>query len=466
MKTITGDARRLLLLGAAILVTTVVVVALLLSGWLDSGDDGREGLNAEAVARTPRLAIDMDPSGNTYDDATNSMALGQIDYCLETGSPGNDQAHTHAVHVVITGVEDLVGWQARLNYEGGQMRPLSVNFAPFADSERGQNVSFLNLPLDPASGVHREVVGASILQPMGEGSQTSLIGATYSGQQTFEVSPDTPAKSEPDDSSYSAPGGGVLAEIRLQVGADRAGQGLLFLDVDDGLPNGPGSTAVIFSSDGTEDIDGLELELGDGFHGEGAPCLVAGAIPTVNTTPTPLPPLIIRGREILLVPGMNYKEVSGPWCSPGCSESTKGWYVVYDPDPDPQDREDSSLVFDEDFNLLQNEILAEDRDLFEPILDALDPPYDPFASPPAYIFIKGKQVPLAPGMTYGQGITVCDPGPCAFPGPTWDVTYDSNPAEPRYSRLSFDDNYNLLGTQILPEDQDEFQPLLDAFAAP
>jgi len=76
MKTIMGDTRRLVLLGTAILVITAVVVALLLSGWLDSGDEGPNGLDAEALARGPGLALDMDPAGNTYDDATNSMALG------------------------------------------------------------------------------------------------------------------------------------------------------------------------------------------------------------------------------------------------------------------------------------------------------------------------------------------------------------------------------------------------------
>ena len=48
----------------------------------------------------------------------------------------------------------------------------------------------------------------------------------------------------------------------------------------------------------------------------------------------------------------------------------------------------------------------------------------------------------------------------------WEVTYDANPAEPGYSKLAFDENYNLLTSSVRPEDQDEFQPLLDAFLDP
>jgi hypothetical protein len=103
-------------------------------------------------------------------------------------------------------------------------------------------------------------------------------------------------------------------------------------------------------------------------------------------------------------------------------------------------------------------------ELFQPLLDALDPPYDIFASAPAYMFIRNKQVPLAPGMSYGEIV-----GPYLPPDvqpPIWEVTYDSDFAKAGHSYLSFDADFILLQSRILPEDQDEFQPLLDAFSAP
>jgi len=57
----------------------------------------------------------MMTSGNSYDSATNSMTVGTADNCLATGLPGNNAQHNHVAHPVIQNVEDLVGWQARLN---------------------------------------------------------------------------------------------------------------------------------------------------------------------------------------------------------------------------------------------------------------------------------------------------------------------------------------------------------------
>jgi len=152
------------------------------------------------------------------------------------------------------------------------MRPLTANFAPFIDNGIGQNISFVNLPIDDSVAVHRGITSAASIPPQQLGPQTALVGSSYSGANTFAVSPDTPAKSPPDDTSYSAPGGGVLASVTLQVLAGQAGQPSLYIDLDDSAPNAPGSGVVFFDGSGTTTIDLAESSLGDGFHGEGATC--------------------------------------------------------------------------------------------------------------------------------------------------------------------------------------------------
>ena len=164
------------------------------------------------------------------------------------------------------------------------MRPASANFSPFADSTRGQNISFINLPIDAGSGVHRDIVSAGAIPPASPGPQTTLIGAALAGQQTAAVTPDTPPKAPPDDTSYSALTGGILADINLQVLPGQANQGLLTIDLDDSDPNPPGSKAVVFNGSGTSDINLGEDALFDGFHAEGSVCVAPVTIaPTVPT---------------------------------------------------------------------------------------------------------------------------------------------------------------------------------------
>jgi DNA-binding CsgD family transcriptional regulator len=227
--------------------------------------------------QAPRLSLDMDPTGNSYSDpgagGDNSMALGPIDNCLSTAAPGNDLAHTHQVDVIIENVPDLVGWQARLNYDGGKMRPQNVNFTPFRDTLRGQNVSFQNLPVDASTDTHRDLTSPMNIPPPSPGPQTALIGSAYGGPHSYALSPDTPPKSAPDDSSYGAPRGGVVARVTVRVEAGNAGAPSLFLNLDDGSPNLPGSSVVVFNGSGiTTTYLGPEA-LGDGYHGEGAACV-------------------------------------------------------------------------------------------------------------------------------------------------------------------------------------------------
>jgi Right handed beta helix region len=250
--------------GAALL-ALIVAGGLLFSGHLRSH-----------AIQNPTISLDMVTPGNTYDDTTNTMSVGSIESCL-TSPTANRASHTHTAHIVIQNVEDLIGWQVRFNYIGDQMRPSTVNFVPFQDTNTGQNVSFLNLPQDSSLSSHREVSAAGGVAPAAPADgtntpQTHLIGAAYVGTQEFAVSPDTPAKSPPDDSSYNAPSGGVLAAVNLQVVGDESGQASLLMNLDDDFPRLPGSKIVIFDDTGTPDMNLAASALGDGFHGEGTVC--------------------------------------------------------------------------------------------------------------------------------------------------------------------------------------------------
>lgn len=122
-----------------------------------SGSSSPESGSPESGEAQPKLSLDMDLTGTVYADSTNTMEVAAIDRCL-TSLLGSNAAHNHTAHLVIQNVEDLIGWQARLNYDGSKMRPLSINVTPFTDSNTGQNVGFLNQPVDQSlrrpSGCH------------------------------------------------------------------------------------------------------------------------------------------------------------------------------------------------------------------------------------------------------------------------------------------------------------------------
>jgi hypothetical protein len=230
------------------------------------------------------MSLDMVTTGNSYNDATNTMNVGPINNCLAGDS---STTHVHSAHLVVQNVTDLVGWQARLNYIGDKFRPSAINFAPFMDNTTGQSVSFLNLPIDDGAGGHRDISTGGGVPPAAppDGSntaQTHLFGASYVGTTNFAVSPDTPPKAVPDGGSYSAPSGGVLAEITLEVIGDETGQTLV-IDLDDHSPNPPGSRVVIFTGSGIQDLNLAESALGDGRHEEGGVCV---ATPTATPTRT------------------------------------------------------------------------------------------------------------------------------------------------------------------------------------
>jgi hypothetical protein len=241
----------------------------------------------------------MVTTGNSYDATTNSMTVGSI----ESSSTGaQTSTHTHQVDLIAKNVRDLVGWQVRLNYVGDRMRPASHNVTPFIDNSTLQNVGFSNLPIDQTTLLHRDVTPAAaipVAPPDGTNTQQSaLIGASFVGAQNAAVSPDTPAKSIPDDTSYNAPNGGVLSRITLQILGSECDHALV-MDLDDNDPNAPGSAIVMFSSSETTRIDLTESQLHDATHTEtGCPSPTAtptscactpSATPMATATPTATP---------------------------------------------------------------------------------------------------------------------------------------------------------------------------------
>src|SRR3989442_13778670 len=78
-------------------------------------------LTSQAV-QNPTFSLDMVTTGNTYDENTNSMAVGAIDSCLTTAT-ANPNNHDHAAPFIVKNVADLVAWQVPVNYLGDRMKP-------------------------------------------------------------------------------------------------------------------------------------------------------------------------------------------------------------------------------------------------------------------------------------------------------------------------------------------------------
>jgi hypothetical protein len=250
-----------------------------------------------SAVQNPTVGLDMFVAGNVYDEIPNTMRVGDIDACLTTSPPGNALTHTHPSHLIIRNVEDLVGWSARFNYIGDKMRIASFDAAPFTDPNTQQPVGFVNLPIDQTTFTHRGVATSSSLPaapPDGTNTpQTASIGAAYLGTRTFAISPDTPTKSpSPDDISYEALSGGVLAALQLQVVGNEQGQ-QLFMNLDDGSPNSPGSSFSYFNGAGLVEVPLPSGALGDGFHGEGVTCTSQDCTtlecPAATATPSATP---------------------------------------------------------------------------------------------------------------------------------------------------------------------------------
>src|SRR5439155_1216646 len=118
---------------------------------------------------------------------------------------------------------------------------------------------------------------------------------------TAGTAPDTPPKTTSDQTvnTYNTDaannrintGGGVLAQLQFVVRAGQVGQPSLFMNLDDGSPNAPGSKVTIFTPTGAQDILLTPGDLGDGFVGEGVPCVpincTTAECPPVAGSPTP-----------------------------------------------------------------------------------------------------------------------------------------------------------------------------------
>lgn len=78
-------------------------------------------------------------------------------------------------------------------------------------------------------------------------------------------------------------------------------------------------------------------------------------------------------------------------------------------------------------------------------------PPKPTRMPPTSVTIRGKELPLPAGMSYGQ---------LSGAGPT--LTWDPEPQRPGVSWLSLSDEGRITASHILAEDLPRFQPFIDA----
>ena len=136
----------------------------------------------------------------------------------------------------------------------------------------------ISIPIDLIP--FRGITSADSIPVSAPGPQTAAMGSSYLGTPTFPLSPDSPAKSPADDTSYSAPSGGVLATLSTQVVGNQSGQPSLFLNLDDGSPNSPGSGIAFFDGTTSQQLLLSSSQLGDGYHGEGATCVPTTTSPT------------------------------------------------------------------------------------------------------------------------------------------------------------------------------------------
>src|SRR5207249_7668410 len=230
------------------------------------------GVFTSSAVQTPKISLDMNGNSNTYvpsvdndfdglpDPGSNVMSVGTIENCF------NDPSTTNTAHligfggtnttdprfqVVVKTVEDMIGYQARINFDGTKLAitsPGQVNDTPFTDGTKA--INFLNLPVDEASQAHKSLFAA----PPDIAANSALIGSAALGVDTVGSAPDVPSKSPHDQTTrtYQANGGGVLAQLQFVVRAGQVGQTSLRLDLDDASPNSPGSKVDIFTPTGTQ----------------------------------------------------------------------------------------------------------------------------------------------------------------------------------------------------------------------
>src|SRR5437667_6743385 len=191
-------------------------------------------LGQTRAVQAPKISLDMDGSTNTYtpsvdadfdglpDAGSNVMNVGTIDNCFTHGAPGDNAQHLHGapvagdppVQLVIQDVEDIVGYQARINFDGTKLAmtsPGQINDTPFTDGAKA--INFLNLPVDVATQAHKSILAA----PPDIAANSVLIGSAALGVDSVGTAPDVPSKAPHDQTTrtYDATGGGVLAQLQF-----------------------------------------------------------------------------------------------------------------------------------------------------------------------------------------------------------------------------------------------------------
>ena len=281
--------------------------ALFLSGVLTSRATQNASISFDmnTAGNVYTSGADIDPADGFPDLGTNHMTIGAIDNCLATAGAGSAVNHSHIAHLIVQNVEDMVGWQVRVNYIGDKWRVQTNNAIPFADSFTSQNIGFATLPLD-AGGVHRDFVPSNSIPaaPLDNTntSQTALIGGVYNEAQDFAWSADTPQKAVHDEANqtYGTTGGGILAAITIQVLGNESTTGpngsnpRLFMNADDGTPNPPESVVQVFNGIGLTPLPIPVNQLGDAYHAEGGTQGCTN-LPNCTTIECPPDPFLVAG---------------------------------------------------------------------------------------------------------------------------------------------------------------------------
>jgi hypothetical protein len=82
------------------------------------------------------------------------------------------------------------------------------------------------------------------------------------------------------------------------------------------------------------------------------------------------------------------------------------------------------------------------------------------AAPVEYATINGREIPLQPGMFFGQG-AVSHPDLSLKP-PFWMLTLDDDPSDKEVSFISFDGDWLLRNNYIYPNDLEKLYPFIAA----
>ena len=152
------------------------VASLLLAGSVAIGTLFLSGALTSRAIQDPTISLDMITTGTTYDSTTNTLTVGAID---NTSTGSSNVTHLHDADLVVKNIEDLIGWQVRLNYIGDRMRVQGQTVSPFTDTKTGQAVGFANLPIDHTILTHRDLAAVASI-PLGvPGPQTALVGGAY-----------------------------------------------------------------------------------------------------------------------------------------------------------------------------------------------------------------------------------------------------------------------------------------------